>query len=118
MTEKTTKLKWTPELTERAVEGYKTSDKSREAVEALGVELGGFNFKQMVGKLSHEKVYEAPVKEVKGVKDEGPTKAQILTAIQEGADFDVEGFDGATKDALKRLAGVLNIELPEVKASA
>ena len=116
MTDKPKNPKWNDELSTRAVDAYKASDKSREAVEAIGVELGGFNFKQMVGKLSSLKVYETPVKEASKPRDMGPTKDEILNAIEAQAEFDVEGFNGATKDALKRLAITLDVELPEVSA--
>jgi hypothetical protein len=53
-------------------------------------------------KLVRDGLYIAPDKPVKAVKEEGPSKKELLMQI-EAKGFDVTGFEGATKDALNRL---------------
>ena len=74
---------------------------SDAAVESL-METLGRSKRQVIGKLVHMGVYEAPEKAPKQPKDEGPTKGEILTEIKSYG-FEIEGFDNATKPALSRL---------------
>ena len=54
-------------------------------------------------KLVREGVYIAPVKAVGAKRDNGPTKKELLMQLEAVAPFPVDGFVGATKDAIKSL---------------
>ena len=66
----------------------------------------GKNVRSVRSKLVREGVYVATPKKT-ARKIDGPSKKEILRSI-EGHDFDVKGFEGATKDALTRLLGVVS----------
>ena len=86
--------------------------KPGESLKALADELGKTE-RQVRAKLVHMGLYRAAEKPVAEPKDEGPTKKEILAAI-EARGFNTEGFDGATKAALSRLRD----SLPAVEAEA
>lgn len=106
------KFKWNEDATQRAVSMYEAADKSQESLDeiaaALSTEEVAVTRRQVIAKLTSEKVYEKPEKPAPQPKDEGPTKAEIMQAI-EASGFDTEGFQGATKDALNRLAETLGV---------
>ena len=54
-------------------------------------------------KLVREGVYVAATKAVVSPKPHGPTKNELLNQLEELAPFPVDGFVGATKDAIKSL---------------
>ena len=54
-------------------------------------------------KLVREGVYVAATKAVVSPKPHGPTKKELLNQLEELAPFPVDGFVGATKDAIKLL---------------
>ena len=54
-------------------------------------------------KLVREGVYQAPPKATAAKRDNGPTKKELLNQLEELAPFPVDGFVGATKDAIKSL---------------
>lgn len=54
-------------------------------------------------KLVREGVYIAPPKAPAAKRDNGPTKKELLNQLEELAPFPVDGFVGATKDAIKLL---------------
>ena len=54
-------------------------------------------------KLVREGVYIAPPKATAAKRDNGPTKKELLNQLEELAPFPVDGFVGATKDAIKLL---------------
>jgi|TARA_Y100000034_G_scaffold47373_1_gene58306 hypothetical protein len=91
---------WTAERTATLLEIYDT-DRTVETV-AEAMETLGRSRQSIVGKLVSEGVYTAPEKPAPKPRDEGPTKKEMLAAI-EATGFDTVGFDGATKPALARL---------------
>ena len=54
-------------------------------------------------KLVREGVYQAPPKATAAKRDNGPTKKELLNQLESVAPFPVDGFVGATKDAIKSL---------------
>jgi hypothetical protein len=44
----------------------------------------------------------APEKSAKVIKEDGPSKKELLIELKDKG-FDPEGFEGATKDAIKRV---------------
>ena len=54
-------------------------------------------------KLVREGVYIAAAKPTAAKRDNGPTKKELLNQLEELAPFPVDGFVGATKDAIKLL---------------
>ena len=54
-------------------------------------------------KLVREGVYVAATKAVVSPRPPGPTKKELLNQLEELAPFPVDGFVGATKDAIKLL---------------
>ena len=54
-------------------------------------------------KLVREGVYIAVPKPTAAKRDNGPTKKELLNQLEELAPFPVDGFVGATKDAIKSL---------------
>jgi len=97
----------------------KTTNYSAEMVDsmvAMYKELGNDGLDQIAAeldktvrsvrsKLVREGVYVAQPKKVTR-KVEGPSKKEILRDL-EGIGFDVKGFEGATKEALTRLLGMV-----------
>jgi hypothetical protein len=95
--------KWTEDEVTTLVEGYIPQD--MDSVDALAETLGRTR-KSVIGKLVSVKAYVAAEKPKAAKKDEGPTKGEILDAISKFG-FDVEGLEGATKPALKRLEALI-----------
>ena len=54
-------------------------------------------------KLVREGVYVAAVKPTAAARDNGPTTKELLIQLEAVAPFPVDGFVGATKDAIKSL---------------
>lgn len=92
--------KWTDETVQVLRDGYVAGN--AESVKEL-VEVTGKSPREVIGKLVNLGIYKVPEKAAKQPKDEGPTKAEILTAIQETGKLETKGFEGATKSALVRL---------------
>lgn len=90
---------YTPEQEEQLVALYNEygNEGMNQIAEALAKSV-----KSVRGKLVHMKVYVPTPKEAKPVRDEGPTKKELLNTL-EGTGFDVTGFENATKAALERL---------------
>ena len=65
----------------------------------------GKSVRSVRSKLVREGVYVAKPK-VAARKVEGPSKKEILNQL-ESTGFEVKGFEGATKEALTRLLGVV-----------
>ena len=72
--------------------------------------------RQIRGKLVHMKLYQAQPK-VKGFKDEGPTKDEMLAEMRVRG-FDATGFEGATKAALARVLDLLPVTEAETEQEA
>jgi hypothetical protein len=60
-------------------------------------------FGRFGSKLVREGVYVAAEKTAKAKRDEGPTKKEMLIQLETLATFPVEGFMGATKEAIQAL---------------
>ena len=92
--------KWTDETVQVLRDGYEAGN--AESVTRLA-DATSKSPREVIGKLVHLGIYVIPEKAAKQPKDEGPTKAEILEAIQETGNFNTKGFEGATKAALVRL---------------
>jgi|TARA_Y100000034_G_scaffold113340_1_gene148263 hypothetical protein len=98
---------WTAEAVVSLLEVYDpehTVETVTEAMAALNRSR-----QSIVGKLVSEGVYIAPAKPERKPRDDGPTKGEILAAINEVVD--VTGLEGATKPALVRIADRLGVEV-------
>ena len=94
------KVNYTPELTGQIVSAYQAGTAVEEIAETIGKSV-----RSVRSKLVREGVYVAKEK-VATRKVEGPTKKELLIDI-DATGFDTKGFEGATKDALTRLLGVV-----------
>ena len=63
--------------------------------------------RSVIGKLVSMSIYQAPEKKV--VKDEGPTKKELLASLRQTG-FDDAGLEGATKEAISRVLNVVKQE--------
>lgn len=108
------RFSWSEDATNTAVSMYEAADKSQSVLDEIAAALSTDEVqvtrRSVIAKLTHQGVYVKPEKPAAQPKDEGPTKAEILSAI-EATGFDTEGFQGATKDALNRLAETLGAEV-------
>lgn len=94
------KVNYSPELTGQIVSAYQAGTAVEEIAETIGKSV-----RSVRSKLVREGVYVAKEK-VATRKVEGPTKKEILRNL-DATGFDTKGFEGATKDALTRLLGVV-----------
>ena len=94
------KVNYSPELTGQIVSAYQAGTAVEEIAETIGKSV-----RSVRSKLVREGVYVAKEK-VATRKVEGPTKKELLIDI-DATGFDTKGFEGATKDALTRLLGVV-----------
>lgn len=92
---------YTPELTAEIVSHYTVE---KMAVEDIA-KIVGKSVRSVRSKLVREGVYIAKPKPV-ARKSDGPTKKEILRLLEDST-FDTKGFEGATKDALTRLLGMV-----------
>ncbi len=84
--------------------------KSVESVDALVAELGKSK-RSVVGKLVSEGIYVAAPKPATAPRDEGPTKKEIVAAIEKtGRVTEVTGLSGATKAALIEVLALATAE--------
>ncbi len=72
-----------------------------EIAKALGKSL-----RSVRAKLVRDSLYVAPEKSAKATKEDGPSKKELLMEL-EAKGFDPEGFEGATKDAIKRVISLV-----------
>jgi len=72
-----------------------------EIAKALGKSL-----RSVRAKLVRDGLYVAPEKSAKATKEDGPSKKELLMEL-EAKGFDPEGFEGATKDAIKRVISLV-----------
>ena len=98
--EQANKDNYTPELTGQIVSAYQAGTAVEEIAETIGKSV-----RSVRSKLVREGVYVAKEK-VATRKVEGPTKKEILRDL-DATGFDTKGFEGATKDALTRLLGMV-----------
>ena len=94
------KVNYTPEVTAEIVSAYQAGVVVEEIAESIGKSV-----RSVRAKLVREGVYVAKEK-VATRKVEGPTKKELLIDI-DATGFDTKGFEGATKEALTRLLGVV-----------
>ena len=94
------KINYSPELTGQIVSAYQAGTAVEEIAETIGKSV-----RSVRSKLVREGVYVAKEK-VATRKVEGPTKKEILRDL-DATGFDTAGFQGATKDALTRLLGMV-----------
>tara|TARA_B100000686_G_scaffold316102_1_gene363601 strand:+ start:319 stop:624 length:306 start_codon:yes stop_codon:yes gene_type:complete len=94
------KINYSPELTGQIVSAYQAGTAVEEIAETIGKSV-----RSVRSKLVREGVYVAKEK-VATRKVEGPTKKEILRDL-DATGFDTKGFEGATKDALTRLLGMV-----------
>ena len=88
------KVNYTPEMTTQIVDAYSAGMDNAEIADSIGKTV-----RSVRSKLVREGVYVAQPKKVTR-KVEGPSKKEILRD-------DVKGFEGATKEALTRLLGMV-----------
>lgn len=106
------KFKWDDASATQARSMYEQqgNDGLDEIAAALSTDEVQVTRRSVIAKLTNMGVYQKPEKPAPQPKDEGPTKAEIMSAIK-ASGFDTEGFQGATKDALNRLAETLGVEV-------
>jgi len=93
-------VNYSPELTAAIVEQYQAGADIEDIAASIEKSV-----RSVRSKLVREGVYVAKPK-VAARKQDGPTKKELLRDL-EATGFDVAGFEGATKDALVRLMGVV-----------
>ena len=94
------KVNYTPEMTTQIVDAY-TSGLSVDQI----ADTVGKTVRSVRSTLVREGVYVAKPKKT-ARKVEGPSKKAILRDL-ESTGFDIKGFEGATKEALTRLMGMV-----------
>jgi hypothetical protein len=99
-----TKVNYTDEMVNTAKTFY--AENGNEGMSELATLLGR-SVRSVRAKLVREGVYVADVKPEPKPKDEGPTKAELLEAV-EATGFNTEGLEGATKAALARVLAVVS----------
>ena len=93
-------LNYTDEMTASVMEQYSNGVDLDTIANSVGKTI-----RSVRSKLVREGVYVAQPKQPTA-KREGPTKKELLREI-ETAGVDAAGFEGATKDALTRLLGIV-----------
>lgn len=78
--------------------GNEGLDKIAEAI--------GKTVRSVRAKLVRDGLYVAPEKSAKAPKEDGPSKKELLLEL-EAKGFDPHGFEGATKDAIKRIISLI-----------
>ena len=91
---------YTDEMTASVIEQYSGGVDLDTIAESVGKTI-----RSVRSKLVREGVYVAQPKQTTA-KREGPTKKELLREI-ETAGVNASGFEGATKDALTRLLGIV-----------
>ena len=91
---------YTDEMTASVIEQYSNGVDLEASAESAG-KTG----RSVRSKLVREGVYTAQPKQT-SAKREGPTKKELLRDI-EATGMNAAGFEGATKDALTRLLGIV-----------
>ena len=89
-------VNYTAEMTAAIVDQYQNG----VSVDEIATDMGK-SVRSVRSKLVREGVYVAKAKPA-AKRDNGPTKKELLIEL-EATGFDVNGFEGATKDAIMRL---------------
>lgn len=93
---------YTEEMTEMMIREYRAGVSLEDLSEKLNRSI-----RSVRSKLVREGVYITPEKPAKAAKIEGPTKKEMLRDLEELAPFPVDGFMGATKEAIAALIDFL-----------
>jgi hypothetical protein len=97
---------YTEELTAAIVDRYTAGESVEDIAESIGKPV-----RSVRAKLVREGVYVAAEKPKAAVKDEGPTKKELLRELESLApQFPIDGFVNATKEALTALIRHLETE--------
>jgi hypothetical protein len=94
---KTKTVNYTAEMVERMVSMYEQL--GNEGLDEIAQTLGR-PVRSVRSKLVREGVYVAAPVKAKAKRDEGPTKKELLNALETLVSFDVNGMTGATKEAI------------------
>jgi len=89
-------VNYTAEMTAAIVDQYQAG----VSVDEIATDIGK-SVRSVRSKLVREGVYVAKAKPA-AKRDNGPTKKELLIEL-ENTGFDVNGFEGATKEAIMRL---------------
>lgn len=81
------------------------AEKGNEGLDEIAKALDK-SVRSVRAKLVRDGLYITPDKPMKQVKDEGPSKKELLMEL-ETKGFDPTGFEGATKAAIQRLIEVI-----------
>ena len=95
-------VNYTDEQVAQAIEMYQ--EVGNDGLDQIADSIGN-SVRSVSSKLVREGFYVATPKKA-AAKQEGPSKKEILRSIDSNG-FDVSGFEGATKNALTRLLGVV-----------
>tara|TARA_Y100000310_G_C20324539_1_gene642317 strand:+ start:137 stop:445 length:309 start_codon:yes stop_codon:yes gene_type:complete len=95
------KVNYSPELTAEIISYYTLEKMTVDEI----AKIVGKSVRSVRSKLVREGVYVAKEKVATRV-NVGPTKKDLLRSL-EASGFDTKGFDGATKEALTRLIGIV-----------
>lgn len=93
------------------------TDEQVNLLRSMYSELGNAGLEQIAAKLEksvrsvraklvRDGLYVTPDKPVKQAKEEGPSKKELLIEL-EAKGFDPQGFEGATKEAIKRVIALV-----------
>jgi hypothetical protein len=99
MAEKAKKVNYSDEDVSKLRAMY--AEKGNAGLEEIASALGK-SLRSVRAKLVRDGLYVAPEKSAKVIKEDGPSKKELLIELKDKG-FDPEGFEGATKDAIKRV---------------
>ena len=91
-----------PNYTDEMVMAITASYEAGTPVEDIAEAIGKSK-RSVISKLVREGVYVAATKATVSPRPHGPTKKELLNQLESVAPFPVDGFVGATKDAIKLL---------------
>ena len=106
------KVNYTEAQTAQMIADYQAGQTVEASAEAMGKAV-----RSVRSKLVREGVYIASEKPKSAKREEGPTKKEMLRELEELAPFPVEGFMGATKEAIGALIAHLRSEGAESVAA-
>jgi hypothetical protein len=99
------KVNYTDAQVAELIAGYNAGKSLEDLADALGKSV-----RSVRAKLVREGVYTAPEKTTKTAKVDGPTKKELLNDLEQLVPFAVDGFMGATKEAIASLIAHLQSE--------
>ena len=92
------KANYTEAQTAQMIADYQAGASVEQLAESMGKAV-----RSVRSKLVREGVYVAAEKATKAKREEGPTKKEMLQELETLATFPVDGFMGATKEAIQAL---------------